>query len=1028
MLRKTISILIAVLLVVIIFTGVGLYYVMKDLAYYAGGALQPLEEKTGFRISFDDVGWRLSFGVGVTVKNLKIIHIATGTTVLASERNYLQLRLFPLLRRHVVVSKIIIDNPRLDISRNQNGTWPFSVLLPEGFTSDNGGGPAWFPFSVTVRQSIITNGELKLHDYQHNTFFHFQKLDADLSRPMLLEPYRLLCSAQLLDKKELSHIAFTGTVNPESLLAGNTGSIVQGVIDLQKMDISLLLPYLSTWKPGAASEGFLDAHVDFGLTSGPVFNAAGWLKFDSIALPLGFDKPFLMKKVYAKIDLSGNRDSFDLKNCVLTIPGIELKGSASVSGLPQAPVIDAHISTGPLTWKVLRPMICGTVLKRYLTDYSNSLKDATISIKKLHLRGCFADDASTTLELCNGYGEISNISMHIKDTMPQLLVTSGSFTISKDKLAFSEVKAQWFSKDAHVVNGAIMQPFTHPFLDMKVETTAPAETLLQARTFFVPESATNLFSPGSGIMKATTQICFPFADSQQVQLSSALDLSQLEYSIGNICKKPLGQENKATVKTTFTPGSMPAGMDFSCSLNNNSLQLSGALKDMNAPSFTGLYTMRDMDIKTIGFLFMPSDISLQGILNGKGTITVPLTLQEPTVPDIQGTIDVARFSMLKAKEPLPLLFLNLKGFLKDESLHVTEMSGNFGLTTARCRGEFLYGVNPLGQFKTDVAYLNLDDFIETVIKLKNSFNPNGVAHTQVPVHADDKKTFFRRFVLNAPATVKKGKYLSWDFTDVTTRITIKDGVMTYGDINLHAYRGVVTGSVIHDFSQPGTYRLTFLPRGTGVQFEEFLPELQAKKVIAGKLNLDGMFTSLYRKGNEVVPNMEGNFKINMKEAKLGKFTVVSKILSLLSFSEIVQLHMPALLSKGMPLESVDGRFVMAHGIAHTEDLFMRSPAMNLSAVGDLNFSRKELNLIVGVQPLETIGKLLGSIPIAGKILTGENKSITVSYFQVSGPYADCSVKPIPVESLSQGVKALFNRFYNLPHEILNTGKKQTKGS
>jgi hypothetical protein len=102
--------------------------------------------------------------------------------------------------------------------------------------------------------------------------------------------------------------------------------------------------------------------------------------------------------------------------------------------------------------------------------------------------------------------------------------------------------------------------------------------------------------------------------------------------------------------------------------------------------------------------------------------------------------------------------------------------------------------------------------------------------------------------------------------------------------------------------------------------------------------------------------------------------------------------------------------------------------MNLSAVGDLNFARKEINLIVGVQPLETVGKLLGSIPIAGKILTGENKSITVSYFQVSGPYVDASVKPVPVESLSQGVKALINRFYNLPQEILNPGKKQEKGT
>jgi len=1026
MFRKAITILLAVMLTVSVFTAVGLYYVMKDLAYYAGGALQPLEEKTGFRIAFDDVGWRFSFGVGVTVKNLRVTHIASGTTVLASDRNYIQMRLFPLLRRQIVVNKIIINSPRLDISRNHDGSWPFAMPLPEGFSSDSRGGPAWFPFSVTVRQFIVTNGELKLHDYQHNTFFHLQKLDADLARPMLLEPYRLACSAQLLGKKELSNFSFTGTVNLEPLSADVAGILAQGVIDLHQVDISLLLPYVSSLHPGAAPRGLLDAHLECGLTSGTVFNAGGWLKFDFLSLPLGFESPVILKQVLAKVDVSGNRDAFDLKNCVLTLPGIELKTSAAVTGLSQAPIIDAHVSTGPLTLKAVKPLIPESVLKRYFPDYRNSVKEATVAIKDLHLKGCISDLTPAALELCDGNGYISKIAVSIGQSLPLLMLSSGSFKITREKLTLSNVKAQWFPGDSHVLNGTIKQPFTSPILYMKIASTAPAETLLKALSSFAPEPVKKLVSPGSGIMESTTLLRYPFAASQQAELTTAIDLTQLEYSIGIILKKTFGQGNKADVKTTFTPGTMPSSADVSYSFNNNSFIFTGTLKDWKAPYLTGMYQLKDMDLSTLGLMSMPPDVTLQGILNGNGTVSVPL--QGASVAVVQGTIDAGRFAMFKAKEPLPLFFLNAKGFIKDDTLCVTQATGSFGLTTASCSGDFHYSANPLGQFKADVSYLNLDDFIETVLKLKKSFNPNADTHKPPAVSTAEAKPFFRRFVLDAPTAVKKGKYLSWEFTDSTTRISIKDGVMTYGDIKLHAYRGLVTGSVIHDFSQPGTYRLTFLPSGRGVQFEEFLPELQAKKVIAGKINLNGMFTSLYRKGNEVVPNMEGNFKVNMKGAKLGKFTVVSKILSLLSFSEIVQLHMPALLSRGMPLESVDGRFIMAKGIAHTEDLFMKSPAMNLTAVGDLNFSRKELNLIVGVQPLETIGKLLGSIPIAGKILTGENKSITVSYFQVSGPYADCSVKPIPVESLNQGVKALFNRFYKLPQEILNPGKKTEKGT
>jgi hypothetical protein len=300
--------------------------------------------------------------------------------------------------------------------------------------------------------------------------------------------------------------------------------------------------------------------------------------------------------------------------------------------------------------------------------------------------------------------------------------------------------------------------------------------------------------------------------------------------------------------------------------------------------------------------------------------------------------------------------------------------------------------------------------------------------TATSIPSQGEKAFFRRVVINIPAHARKGKFMSWHFTDGKTNISIKDGVMTYGDIDMHAYQGIINGTVIHDFSQPDVFRLTFIPDAKGIEFEGFLPELKENNVIAGKIDLEGMYTSLFRRDFEIVPHMEGNFKIKMQDAKLGKFTIISKIFSLLNFTEMINLKMPHMLSKGMPIDTITGTFAIKSGIAHTEDLFLKSPAMNLSAVGDIIFPKKEIDLIIGVQPLETIGKILGSIPIAGKILTGENKTITVSYFQVSGPYKDASVKPIPVESLSRGVITIFKRLYNLPQEIFKPGQSKEKNT
>ena len=1026
MFRKTFTIFIVVIFFVLCFTAGSLYYVMRDLTYYAERALKPFEENTGFRIGFEDIAWRFSLGIGVTIKNLKITHIASGTIVLESKINYILLRLFPLLRKQIVVSKIIIDTPRLYMFRNQDGTWPFALSLPAGLSENAGTGLSWFPFSITMRRCIINDGYLEFRDYQRNAFTHFQKLNLDIAQPLLLEPYRLACSAEMKSGIEPGKISYTGTIKPEPLTGQSSGFQAQGVIALQKVALSSLMPYVKQWQPNTAPEGLIDAHLECSLASDSSFSARGWLQSAALTLPVGIETPVTLKQALVKVDAVGDRDAVHIKNCEITLPGIVFTGELSATALTQAPVFDAHVSSNAATWKAVKHLIPDAVRKRYLPDYINNLQDATIGIKALHVKSCRSDSQPLTLELCNGNGEISNVTVSINNALPQLKVASGSFAFTKDTLTLTNIAAQWFPNDAHVINATITQPFASYSLDVRVQTTAPSDTLVSVLASFAPGFSEKLFSPDSGIMETATQIRYPIAASRQAEVSSAINLTQLNYSLSNFLKKSSGLHNMATIKTVFSPGTLPAAVDVSYALGNNSFSLSGTLQDWKSPVFTGDYQLQNMDITTLGLLFMPPDIKMLGILNGKGMLTVPFG--KSVVPNIQGTIDTSRFEMRKTGEALPLLFVNAQGFFIGDKLRINRAIGSFGLTNASCSGDFMYGGDPLGQFKADVSYLNLDDFIETVVKLKKSFNAPIGSSAPPPISASREKTFFRRFVLDAPSTVKNGKFMSWHFTDGTTRITIKDGVMNYGNINLHAYQGILNGTVIHDFSQPGTYRLTFLPDAKGIQFEEFLPELQAKKVIAGKINLDGMFTSLFRKGEEVVPNMEGNFKISMKDAKLGKFTVVSKILSLLSFTEMVKLHMPDLLSRGMPLEAVAGRFIMAQGVAHTDDMFMKSPAMNLSAVGDLNFARKEINLLVGVQPLETVGKLLGSIPIAGKILTGENKSITVSYFQVSGPYADASVKPVPVESLSQGVKALINRFYNLPQEILNPGKKKEKGT
>ena len=80
---------------------------------------------------------------------------------------------------------------------------------------------------------------------------------------------------------------------------------------------------------------------------------------------------------------------------------------------------------------------------------------------------------------------------------------------------------------------------------------------------------------------------------------------------------------------------------------------------------------------------------------------------------------------------------------------------------------------------------------------------------------------------------------------------------------------------------------------------------------------------------------------------------------------------------------------------------------------------EDMNLIIGAQILETFGKIVGAIPLAGSIVTGKDKTITLAYFKASGSYQDASVMPMPVKSLSAPVIKIINSFLYFPKKLLN---------
>ena len=71
--------------------------------------------------------------------------------------------------------------------------------------------------------------------------------------------------------------------------------------------------------------------------------------------------------------------------------------------------------------------------------------------------------------------------------------------------------------------------------------------------------------------------------------------------------------------------------------------------------------------------------------------------------------------------------------------------------------------------------------------------------------------------------------------------------------------------------------------------------------------------------------------------------------------------------------------------------------MNISALGKIDLVKNEVDATIGVQPLQTVGKVVNRIPVVGWILTGKGKTFLTAYFEAKGRLEDPVVKAIPVK-------------------------------
>ena len=178
-----------------IFVGLCLLLVLAEISLRYILPLESVKAKTlayisqtvGADIKTDKISASL---FGIKLNNVSVY--VAGGTLFQSKNLQVKLNPFKLLIGQIYISKIIVQNPVVKISRSQDGTFNFEPLLPEE-EKETETPPAQenltVPLDIRIQNLSVRNGQISYVDLKEDMKANLQNLNFNLSKFSFYKPF-----------------------------------------------------------------------------------------------------------------------------------------------------------------------------------------------------------------------------------------------------------------------------------------------------------------------------------------------------------------------------------------------------------------------------------------------------------------------------------------------------------------------------------------------------------------------------------------------------------------------------------------------------------------------------------------------------------------------------------------------------------------------------------------------------------------------------------------------------------------------
>ncbi|MBI5888896.1 MAG: AsmA-like C-terminal domain-containing protein [Deltaproteobacteria bacterium] len=498
---------------------------------------------------------------------------------------------------------------------------------------------------------------------------------------------------------------------------------------------------------------------------------------------------------------------------------------------------------------------------------------------------------------------------------------------------------------------------------------------------------------------------------------ASLNFTPIAIEYKNIVKKSAGV--KAFAKGSFSLSNKELSIkEFILAFGKTTVNGGGRLSLGDGHAYNFFALSRHVDIDDLGHVaaFLVDGAASGGIL--AFDVKTEKNAQDKK-PSYEGdvTFKDGRFNAVFLAKPVEKVSASLK-FGKD-AVHFALDKLSAGQTEVSAR---LDAQNGTISFEVDSPGFFLEDFIKKAEGPPSDTAPgaplvkkqNRIKNFLFDIiEAEDAAGAAPAFIGGGIIKIKKGSIMGRTFEDLSAGFVLEKDALYIKPITYFKNEGSAAAqvTVYRGASTPLLFaaKMDF----SGVQLEPFFKEMGAKKQILsgpvrGTMELTGR-----RGASPFTAGLNGSVYLRSEDGRLYKFTLLSKIFSIVNILSITELF-----EEGLPYKYISGDFTVKDGIISTNNLRLDASSMRMSALGEISLPDAAIDAVLAMHPFVTIDKIISTIPLAGWIIGGRQESTLSMYYDIVGPLKEPEVGPAPIKGLGAGVLGILQRLIEAPVELL----------